>query len=72
MIAPKPIVNAGVGEAIDQVAVTPLLADAVETEVTVPPELLSAAHIGLAPAPWVFKKLPEVPAGSLTQLLVAS
>ena len=31
-----PIVKAGVGEAIDQVAVMPLLAAAVDTEVTVP------------------------------------
>ena len=47
MIAPKPIVNAGVGDAIDQVAVTPLLAAAVETEVTVPvpPLPLEAAVI---------------------------
>jgi len=37
VIAPRPIVKAGVGDAIDQVAVTPLLAAAVETAVTVPP-----------------------------------
>jgi hypothetical protein len=36
VIAPKPMVKAGVGEDIDHVAVTPLLAAAVETEVTVP------------------------------------
>src|ERR1035437_781409 len=36
VMAPRPIVRAGVGEAIDKVAVTPLLAAAVETEVTVP------------------------------------
>jgi hypothetical protein len=36
VIAPSPIVRAGVGDAIDQVAVTPLLAAAVETDVTVP------------------------------------
>jgi hypothetical protein len=36
VIAPSPIVMAGVGDAIDQVAVTPLFAVAVETLVTVP------------------------------------
>ena len=36
VMAPNPMVRAGVGVAIDQVAVTPLFAAAVETEVTVP------------------------------------
>src|ERR1019366_2824566 len=36
VMAAKPIVNAGVGDAIDQVAVTPLFAAAVDTDVTVP------------------------------------
>ena len=52
-----PIVNAGVGEAIDQVAVMPLLAAAVDTEVTVPD--VGAAHVGTPPA--TVRTWPAVP-----------
>src|ERR1019366_8457382 len=45
VMAPKPIVKAGVGEAIDQVAVTPLLASAVDTEVTVPAFVFVAVKV---------------------------
>jgi hypothetical protein len=36
VIAPKPMVSAGAGEGMLQLAVTPLFAAAVDTEVTVP------------------------------------
>src|ERR1035437_3548053 len=53
VIAPRPIVRAGVGEAIDQVAVTPLLAAAVETEVTVPFPLATIFPFNLLIAPTI-------------------
>ena len=40
MISPNPMVNAGVVVGLVQVAVTPLFAAAVETDVTVPPNPL--------------------------------
>ena len=43
VIAPNPIVNAGVVVAVAQVAVTPLFATAVETEVTVPTDHVRSA-----------------------------
>ena len=50
VIAPKPMVKAGVVVAFAQVAVTPLPAAAVETDVTVPPGL--ATHAGPF-VPWL-------------------
>jgi hypothetical protein len=46
-MAPNPIVKAGVVVAVAHVAVTPLLAAAVETEVTVP--VAGVAHVGTPP-----------------------
>lgn len=50
VIAPNPIVNAGVVVPLAQVAVTPLFAAAVETEVTVPTfHVLLAARVCVLP-----------------------
>src|SRR5262245_50091067 len=43
VMLPKPMVSAGVGDDIDHVAVTPLFAAAVETEVTVPTDHVRSA-----------------------------
>lgn len=59
VIAANPIVKAGVGEVIDQVAVTPLFAAAVDTEVTVP--VPTEAQVGAAVPPLLFNTCPEVP-----------
>jgi hypothetical protein len=59
VIAPSPIVRAGVVVAVAQVAVTPLLAAAVETEVTVP--FVGVDQVG-APDPAEVKTCPVVPA----------
>jgi hypothetical protein len=59
VMLPNPIVKAGVVVAVAHVAVTPLLAAAVETEVTVP--VGAATHVG-APAPFDCNNWPEVPA----------
>ena len=55
VIAPNPIVKAGVVVLVAQVAVTPLLAAAVDTELTVP---LVAALI--TPATSTFNPLPTL------------
>ena len=59
VIAPSPIVKAGVVVAVAQVAVTPSLAAAVETEVTVP--VVGVDQVG-TPAPAEVKTCPVVPA----------
>ena len=59
VIAPNPIVKAGVVVAVAQVAVTPLLAAAVETEVTVP--VVGVVQVGARVVPAEVKTCPAVP-----------
>jgi hypothetical protein len=60
VMSPNPIVNAGVVVAVAHVAVTPLLAAAVDTEVTVPEEAVD--QVGIPPAETV-RTWPVVPIG---------
>ena len=59
VIAPNPMVRAGVVVAVAQVAVTPLLAAAVETEVTVP--VVGVVQVGAKVVPAEVKTCPAVP-----------
>ena len=68
VIAPNPMVNAGVVVGLVHVAVTPLLAAAVETFVTVPPPI--GAHTGSKPADTV-KTCPAVPINRMAVILGA-
>ena len=63
VIAPNPIVKAGVGDDIDQVAVTPLFAAAVDTDVTVPP--LGVTQVGAEVVPLLCNTCPAVPLASM-------
>ena len=59
VIAPNPIVRAGVVVGLAQVAVTPLLAAAVDTEVTVP--VVGVVQVGAKVVPAEVKTCPAVP-----------
>ena len=59
VMAPRPIVRAGVVVAVAQVAVTPLLAAAVETDVTVP--VAALVQLGASVVPLLCKTCPAVP-----------
>lgn len=63
VMAPNPIVKAGVVVAVAQVAVTPLLAVAVETEVTVP--VVGVVQVGARVVPAEVRTCPAVPLASM-------